>query len=78
MSPDNPVGLLRYGQIVLTPAEDGRGNTKTRPVVIVSPTAGIAEGKPILAVFISTQVVHPMPPEHVALPWSNPRHPRTD
>src|SRR3954454_5167041 len=77
MSPSDPAAAFRYGQIVLATVGDGRGNTKTRPVVIVTPTDDITGDLPVLAVCISTQDEEPMPPEHVALPWSNPRHPRT-
>jgi hypothetical protein len=44
---------------------------------VTSPTADIVEDKPILAVCVSTEVQNPIPSEHVALPWANPRHPRT-
>jgi mRNA-degrading endonuclease toxin of MazEF toxin-antitoxin module len=77
MSPTDPVGSLRYGQIVQATVPDGHGNTKARPVVIVTPTRDMTHTAPILAVCISTQVEYPIPPDHVALPWSNPRHPRT-
>jgi len=77
MSRSNPVGPFRYGQIVLANVSDGHGHTKTRPVVIVTPTADIIRDEPILAVCISTQIKRPMPAEHVPIPWSNPRHPRT-
>ena len=40
MSPSDRQGL-RYGQIVLATVSDGHGNTKNRPVVIVTPTAVI-------------------------------------
>ncbi len=68
---------LRYGHIVLAPVFDGHGNTKNRPVVIVTPTAAIGSDRPLRAVCVSTQVEHPLPDDHVALPWSLPRHPRT-
>jgi hypothetical protein len=35
------------------------------------------EGADVVAVCVSTQVEYPIPPEHVELPWSRPRHPRT-
>lgn len=70
-------GALRYGQIVLADVDDGRGHVKARPVVIVTATADIAAGAPLLTVCVSTQIEDPTPPEHVKLPWSNPRHPRT-
>lgn len=76
MSQSDPHGL-RYGQIVLATVSDGHGNTKTRPVVIVTRTDQISADRPMLAVCVSTQVEHPTPDDHVALPWSNPRHPRT-
>jgi hypothetical protein len=69
-----PVG---FGQIVLANVSDGHGNTKVRPIVIVTPTDEIVAEQPIRAVCISTQIEDPVPPEHIELPWSNPRHPRT-
>jgi mRNA-degrading endonuclease toxin of MazEF toxin-antitoxin module len=71
------VTSLHYGQIVLASVSDGHGNTKNRPVVIVTPTGEIAEDRDFLAVCISTQIEDPTPLEHVKLPWSRPRHPRT-
>jgi hypothetical protein len=62
MSPSDPAAAFRYGQIVLATVGDGRGNTKTRPVVIVTPTDDITGDLAILAVYISTQVEEPMPP----------------
>jgi mRNA-degrading endonuclease toxin of MazEF toxin-antitoxin module len=72
------VTSLRYGQIVLASVSDGHGNTKNRPVVIVTPTEEITEDRDVVAVCISTQVEDPTPLEHVKLPWSRPRHPRTE
>jgi len=71
------VTALRYGRIVLASVSDGRGNSKNRPVVIVTPTEEISDDQDVLAVCISTQVEDPLPLEHVKLPWSRPRHPRT-
>jgi hypothetical protein len=71
------VASLCYGQIVLANVSDGHGNTKNRPVVIVTPTEEITEDRGIVAVCISTQIEDPTPLEHVKLPWSRPRHPRT-
>lgn len=71
------MATVRYGQIVLVNVSDGHGNRKNRPVVIVTPTSEIAPDGNIVAVCISTQIEDPMSPEHVKLPWSTPRHPRT-
>ena len=66
---------LRYGQIVRASVSDGHGNTKIRPVVIVTPTDDLAADLPIQAVCVTTQIEDPMPPEHILLPWSHPSTP---
>lgn len=71
------MGPFRFGQIVLAKVSDGHGNVKVRPIVIVTPADEIDVDRAILGVCISTQIEDPIPPEHIPLPWSNPRHPRT-
>lgn len=66
-----------YGQIVLARVDDGRGNDKPHPVVVVTPDDQIVPGEPLRVVAISTQVEQPIPPHHVELPWQRPHHPKT-
>ena len=68
---------FEYGQIVLVPVDDGHGNTKPHPAVILSPTDQIVPGERLRVVCISTQVESPCPSFHVPLPWQRPRHSRT-
>ncbi len=68
---------FEYGQIILAPFDDGHGNTKIRPTLIISPNDQILPGGPLRVVCISTQIEDPCPSYHVKLPWQNPRHPRT-
>jgi mRNA-degrading endonuclease toxin of MazEF toxin-antitoxin module len=67
----------RYGQIVLARVGDGHGNFKTRPVVIVTRSDEFEEDELFEAVCISTHIDHPLPSEHVELPWHRSGHPRT-
>ena len=71
--------LLRYGDIAIVsglPDPFGR-NPKDRPVVIVTPTDELREGRPIFVVAITTTLPDPLPDDYITLPWSRPRHPRT-
>ena len=45
-----------YGQIVLVPMADGRGDIKLRPAVILSPSEQILPEAELRVVCVSTQV----------------------
>jgi mRNA-degrading endonuclease toxin of MazEF toxin-antitoxin module len=49
--------------------KDPNGIRKVRPVVIVTPTAEIAPGKPVRVVAITTRLPATLPDDHVLLPW---------
>lgn len=66
-----------YGQIILVPVADGRGNVKPHPAVVVSPSDQIVPGAKLRVVCVSTQLEDPCPSHHIPLPWQRPRHPRT-
>jgi mRNA-degrading endonuclease toxin of MazEF toxin-antitoxin module len=70
---------LRFGDIVIVDALlDPKGqNPKNRPAVIVTPSAELAEGRPIFVIAITTTLPEPLPNDYIPLPWSRPRHPRT-
>jgi hypothetical protein len=68
---------FEYGQIILAPVADGRGNVKPHPAIILTPTDQITPGESIQVVCISSQVEDPSPTYHIPLPWQRPRHPRT-
>lgn len=53
------------------------GNTKLRPIVIVTDTSEIVLDAEIVGVAITT--TYPQPPDrrHVELPWARHRHPAT-
>jgi len=64
-----PTRLPRLGSIVWAELEDANGFGKVRPVVVVSPTAEIAPGKPVRVVAITTRLPATLPDDHVLLPW---------
>jgi hypothetical protein len=68
---------FEYGQIILAPVADGRGNLKPHPAVILSPSKQILPEAELRVVCVSTQLDVPCPPHHVPLPWQRPRHPKT-
>jgi mRNA-degrading endonuclease toxin of MazEF toxin-antitoxin module len=71
--------MREFGQIVLvSDLLDPQGrNPKTRPAVIVTPTAEIDPRLPLQVVAVTTFLPDPLPADHVLLPWQHPRHPRT-
>jgi len=66
-----------YGQIILVPVADGRGNVEPHPAVILSPSDQIVPGATLCVVCVSSQLEDPCPPHHIPLPWQRPHHPRT-
>jgi hypothetical protein len=66
-----------YGQIILVPVADGRGNVEPHPAVILSPTDQIVPAAKLRVVCVSSQLEDPCPPHHIPLPWQRPRHART-
>jgi hypothetical protein len=55
-----------YGQIILVPVADGRGNVAPHPAVILSPTDQIVPGAKLRVVCVSTQLEDPCPPHPAA------------
>jgi mRNA-degrading endonuclease toxin of MazEF toxin-antitoxin module len=69
---------LGRGRIVLAEVPDPNGqNPKARPLVIVTATEEIQEGKPFVGVAVSTTIPHPVPDDCVELPYHHAGHPRT-
>jgi mRNA-degrading endonuclease toxin of MazEF toxin-antitoxin module len=58
----------RLGSVAWAELEDTNGFRKTRPVVVVKPTAEIAPGKTVRVVAITTRLAATMPDDHVLLP----------
>jgi hypothetical protein len=61
--------LPQLGSVVWAQLEDANGFRKTRPVVVVTPTADIAIGRPVRVMAITTRLPKPLPDDHVLLPW---------
>jgi mRNA-degrading endonuclease toxin of MazEF toxin-antitoxin module len=59
----------RLGSVAWAELEDANGFGKVRPVVVVTPTAEIAPGKPVRVVAITTRLPATLPDDHVLLPW---------
>jgi hypothetical protein len=68
---------FEYGQLILVPVADGRGNIKPHPAVVLSRTDEITPEVELRVVCVSTQLDDPCPSHHVPLPWQRPRHPKT-
>jgi hypothetical protein len=74
----NPQQELRYGQIALAEFTDRNGFRKTRPGIILTPTAQILRGQPLVVMAITSTFREPPPLWHVELPWNpDPRKVRT-
>jgi mRNA-degrading endonuclease toxin of MazEF toxin-antitoxin module len=72
------LSLLQQGRIVWVTVCDPNGkNPKERPAVIITATAEIKPGQPIVAVAITGTLENPLPPAYVELPWHRSGHPRT-
>src|SRR5713226_1360039 len=65
----SPTRLPQLGSVVWAELEDANGFRKVRPAVVVTTTADIAAGKPVRLVAITTRLPHPLPDDHVLLPW---------
>lgn len=61
--------LPQLGSMLWVEIKDANGFRKVRPVVIVTATADIASGQPVRVVAITTRLPHPLPDDHVLLPW---------
>jgi len=59
----------RLGSVAWAELKDLNGFVKVRPVVVITPTAEIAPGKPVRVVAITTRLPAPLPEDHVLLPW---------
>jgi len=71
------VGRYQFGQIVLAYLSDGKGRTKERPVVIISPDDECNLGEPLQVVAITKGIEDPCPPYHFVVHTSNFLDPRT-
>jgi mRNA-degrading endonuclease toxin of MazEF toxin-antitoxin module len=68
---------LCQGSIVWGAAPDPKGNTKIRPLVVITATNEILLDGPVVAVAITTTYPKSVPHTHVELPWAPHRHPTT-
>lgn len=69
---------LQQGSIIWATVADSAGrNAKRRPAVVVTPTAEIKAGEPMVAVAATSSFDASLPPNLVELPWHRSRHPRT-
>lgn len=62
--------LPRLGSVVWANIKDANGFRKVRPAVVVTPTDEIAPGKTVRLAAITTRLPHPLPEDHVLLPWN--------
>jgi hypothetical protein len=61
---------VQQGAILLVKdVPDKHGNLKQRPVVVITASADIKTNHPFEAIAITTQVPHPLPADHVRLPF---------
>jgi hypothetical protein len=65
-----------YGQIILVPVADGRGNVSPHPAVILSPTDQIVPGAKLRVLCVSIRLEESSPQHHVPLPSQRPHTPR--
>jgi hypothetical protein len=68
---------LVTGRIVWSELADANGIRKLRPAVVVTPTDRITAGGALEVVAITSRLSHPLPADHVLLPWHPQGHPRT-
>jgi mRNA-degrading endonuclease toxin of MazEF toxin-antitoxin module len=68
---------IRFGQIVWAELADANGIRKVRPAIVVTPEDRIRAGGPVEVVAVTSQLVQPLPEDHVLLPWHPRGHPRT-
>lgn len=66
----SPTRLPQLGSVIWAELADANGFRKVRPAVVVSATADIATGQPVRVVAITTRLPHPLPNDHVLLPWN--------
>lgn len=64
--------------MIVRDCPDPRGrNPKHRPCVVIAVPGEIETDGAFFVVAITTTLPDPLPDDHVELPWSRPRHPRT-
>lgn len=61
--------LPQLGSVVWAELEDANGFRKIRPAVVLTATTAIAAGQPLRVLAITTRLPHPLPDDHVLLPW---------
>lgn len=71
------MSLPQLGSVVWAELTDAKGFRKVRPAVVVSATADLAAGQPARLVAITTRLPHPLPEDHVLLPWDRQGKART-
>ena len=59
----------RQGQVCSVLVRPERGDPKNRPVILVTPTAEIRPGAPVVAVAVSTTFSESLSPDQIELPW---------
>lgn len=65
----NAARLPRLGSVVWATVEDANGFRKSRPAVVITPTAQIAAGQTVRLAAVTTRLPNPLPEDHVLLPW---------
>lgn len=60
---------LQLGSVIWAELEDTNGFRKVRPSVVLTATADIAAGQLVRVAAITTRLPHPLPDDHVVLPW---------
>jgi mRNA-degrading endonuclease toxin of MazEF toxin-antitoxin module len=60
---------IDLGSVVWAEVKDPNGISKVRPTVVVTSSAAIANGEPVRVVAITTRLPHPLPSDHILLPW---------
>lgn len=74
---DAAPGQPTQGSIVWADVADPRGQTKRRPLVILTASGEVLLDAPIVGVAITTSFPEPPPHEYIELPWHPRGHPAT-
>jgi hypothetical protein len=64
-----PARLPQLGSVVWAELEDANGFRKVRPAVVLTASAEIAAHGTLRVLAITTHLPHPLPDDHVLLPW---------
>jgi mRNA-degrading endonuclease toxin of MazEF toxin-antitoxin module len=71
------VGRFQFGQIIEAYIDDGLGQTKARPAVIISNDVENDAGEPLLLIAITRNIEDPCPAHHVFVHRGTKRDRRT-